>query len=179
MTSGNPGPEQGPEQRPEQRPEHGVTPEAASEPNTGAAPHVEIHVSTHAPDLCPSEESLKNLAIRVMEGENVPFQRIGIILADHDLVSDLNRRYLNHDWQTDVISFRLSDETPLEGEVYVDVETADERCAEFGTTAEDEILRYTTHGLLHLAGYDDATREERERMRKLEDDYLAESPNGA
>jgi len=158
---------------PEQDPVRNADPGPVQPPTTGPSTQVDIHVSTDHADLCPTGESLRNLAIGVMKGENVPFERIGIILADHDVVTDLNRRYLDHEWQTDVLSFRLSDEDPLEGEVYVDVQTASERCKEFGATPRDEILRYAVHGLLHLTGYDDATDEEREQMRRLEDDYLS------
>lgn len=140
---------------------------------TSGDARVEIHVATVHDALCPSSRTLSDLTVSVMDGENVPFARIGIILADHDVVTDLNRRYLDHAWRTDVLSFRLNEESPLEGEVYVDVETANERCEEFGATPSDEVLRYVTHGLLHLAGYDDATAEERTRMQVLEDRYLS------
>lgn len=140
---------------------------------TSGEARVEIHVDTVRAALCPPARTLSDLTVRVMEGENTPFAWIGIVLADHDVVTDLNRRYLDHAWQTDVLSFRLSEETPLEGEVYVDVETANERCMEFGATPSDEILRYVVHGLLHLAGYDDSTAGERSRMRELEDRYLS------
>lgn len=134
---------------------------------------VAIHVSTVRDALCPPARTLTELTVRVMNGENVTFLQVGIILADHEIVTDLNRRFLDHDRPTDVLSFRLNDEAPLEGEVYVDVETAAERCEEFGTTPADEILRYVVHGLLHLAGYDDSTAEERTRMQVLEDRYLS------
>lgn len=140
---------------------------------TSGDPRIEIHVDTAWDALCPSARTISDLTVSVMDGERTPFAWIAIILADHDVVTDLNRRYLEHAWKTDVLSFRLSEETPLEGEVYVDVETANERCEEFGTTPSNEILRYIVHGLLHLAGYDDATAEERSRMHELEDQYLS------
>lgn len=88
-------------------------------------------------------------------------------------VRRLNRKYLGHDYDTDVLSFEI-DRTAdgLEGEVYVDVETAAERCSEFGSQEREEIERYTIHGLLHLAGYDDDTAENKDRMHVLENLYL-------
>ncbi len=95
---------------------------------------------------------------------------------DHAAVLALNRRHLGHDYLTDVLSFSLVDEDDppgaVEGEVYVDLDTAAERCAEFGATFEQEAARYAVHGLLHLIGYDDATAEGRAAMRACEDRYL-------
>ena len=125
-------------------------------------------------DLCHPVALMERTARRVLETENVVWSSIGIIVADHELVTDLNTRYLDHDWRTDVLSFLIDESPPVEGEVYVDAETAVERCTEFGTSPADEILRYVVHGLLHLAGHDDATDGQRELMRRLEDRYLAE-----
>jgi rRNA maturation RNase YbeY len=60
----------------------------------------------------------------------------------------------------------------VEGEVYVDLDTAAERHEEFDTSFEREAYRYVIHGLLHLMGYDDATSEGQETMRQKENQYL-------
>lgn len=116
---------------------------------------------------------LERLVQAVIDGEGVTLQYLGIILADHDLVLALNRSYLQHDYLTDVLAFPL-EETPgvVDGEVYVDLDTAAERHAEFGHTFEEEARRYVVHGLLHLLGYDDATPEGKAAMHTLEDRYL-------
>ena len=123
-----------------------------------------------------SEPDVRALADRIASGENVSWREVGIILGDHALVHDLNREWLEHDWETDVVSFPLDEEArargEIEGEVYVDLDTAREVAPEVGATFEHEALRYVAHGLLHLVGYDDATDEERAVMRGLEDRYL-------
>lgn len=116
-------------------------------------------------------------AARVAEGEGVMWAEVNIILGDHVLVRDLNREWLDHDWDTDVVSFPLNEEDAdqdgIEGEVYVDLDTAQEVAPEHSATFEHEALRYVIHGLLHLVGHDDATDEKRAAMRALEDRYLA------
>ncbi|OZC03227.1 rRNA maturation RNase YbeY [Rubricoccus marinus] len=123
------------------------------------------------------EADVRALADRIAAGENVRWHEVGIILGDHALVHDLNREWLGHDWETDVVSFPLDEEARargvIEGEVYVDLDTAREVAPEVDATFEHEALRYVAHGLLHLVGYDDATDEERAVMRGLEDRYLA------
>ena len=99
---------------------------------------------------------------------------LSVVLADHATVLALNQTYLAHDYLTDVLSFDLrEDETEtVEGEIYIDLDTAVERHSEFGTSFIKEVYRYAVHGLLHLIGYDDATPEMKAQMRALENRYL-------
>ncbi len=113
---------------------------------------------------------------RVAAGEGFAIVALSIVLADHGAVRALNRDWLGHDYDTDVVSFPLDDESPgrreIDGEVYVDLDTAVERAPEFGVPFEQEALRYVVHGVLHLMAHDDATEEARSAMRLLEDRYL-------
>ena len=115
-------------------------------------------------------------------GEGFTAQDVSIVLADHATVLDLNRAWLDHDCTTDVLSFNLDEaalaEGFVEGEVYVDLDTAAARAPEFGTTFDAEALRYVVHGVLHLVGYDDATPDEKAAMHALEDRYLHNTPKG-
>lgn len=111
------------------------------------------------------------MAAAVFEGEGHSLQALSVVFADHETVLALNREWLGHDWHTDVISFLL-EEDPIEGEIYVDVDTALERHDEFNTTLRTELERYVIHGMLHLCGHDDASQEQRNAMRALEDRYL-------
>ncbi len=117
---------------------------------------------------------LRRLIRHVAQAEGCRLHALSLVLADHATVRDLNRTYLGHDYLTDVLSFPMNDAPDvIEGEVYVDLDTAAERHAEFGASFEEEACRYVIHGLLHLAGHDDATPEERAAMRALENRYLA------
>ena len=112
---------------------------------------------------------------RVVAGEGRTVGDVTVVLTDHATVRELNVDYLAHDYDTDVLSFWLGDDDgggPLEGEVYVDLDTAAERHAEFGASYEAEACRYAVHGLLHLCGYDDASEADRLAMQALESQYL-------
>ena len=121
-------------------------------------------------------ETVRAVVQAVCAGEGVEIASVGIVLGDHALVHDLNREWLGHDYETDVVSFVLDEDAQargvLDGEVYVDLDTAAERAPEFGVTPEHEALRYVAHGVLHLAGHDDATDAQRAAMRTLEDRAL-------
>ena len=60
----------------------------------------------------------------------------------------------------------------MEGEVYISADTARNQAVEFGVTLTEEILRLAAHGALHLAGYNDATPEEKKIMSTLETKYM-------
>ena len=123
------------------------------------------------------EKRLRRLIRRLAQAERCALRALSVILTDHATVLHLNRRFLEHDYLTDVLSFPFTDEPGIiEGEVYVDLDTAAERHAELGVAFEEEALRYALHGVLHLAGHDDATPEQQTAMRTLEDRYLADEP---
>ena len=112
------------------------------------------------------------------EGFKEPFM-ISLVLCDDPTIQELNRRFLNHDYPTDVLSFLLSgdDETPkgkqkLVGEIIISVETAERNAKRYRQTLESELIRLATHGTLHLLGYDDNTRQQRKLMRQKERKYL-------
>ncbi|PSQ70083.1 MAG: rRNA maturation RNase YbeY [Bacteroidetes bacterium QH_1_64_81] len=118
----------------------------------------------------------------VLAAEGATLVHLSVVLTGHETVRRLNRSYLDHDYNTDVLSFSFrdgpelagieADESAVEGEIYVDLDTAAERHEEFNTSFEREAYRYVIHGLLHLLGYDDATEAGQDTMREKEDQYL-------
>jgi len=128
------------------------------------------------------EGRLRRLIRHVLDAEEASLLHLSVILTDHDTVRRLNRNYLDHDYNTDVLSFSLRegpapqsrerDDTVVEGEIYVDLDTAAERRKDFNTSFEEEAYRYVIHGVLHLVGYDDATASAQETMRDRENEYL-------
>ena len=131
-----------------------------------------IEISDAQDHLGIEHQSLRDLARRVLEGEGVSEASISIALVDDAAIHAINRRHLNHDWPTDVITFRLSDEPHLEAELVVSAEMAAATAREAGTDPAAEVALYVVHGLLHLCGYDDRTVEDATAMRGREDAVL-------
>ena len=133
-----------------------------------------VDITIHHPTRTVDVPRLERLVQSVVRGEALELRHVSVVCGDHETVRQLNRDYLDHDYNTDVLSFSLTDaEDAVEGEVYVDLDTASERHEEFGATFHQEVARYVVHGVLHLTGYDDATDAEKHRMRELEDEYLS------
>lgn len=139
-----------------------------------------LSVEHDHPSRRVDEAALKHLIRHVLSSEEASLVHLSVVLSDHETVRHLNRTYLDHDYNTDVLSFSLrevdeGESQGVEGEVYVDLDTAAERHEEFDTSFEREVHRYVVHGLLHLLGYDDATTTAQQTMREREDQYLDEA----
>ena len=120
-----------------------------------------------------NEAQLTDAATLVLQDSAFSSAAISIAVVDDDTIHQLNRRHLQHDWPTDVLSFVLEgDGDHLEGEVILSADTAAASAEEFGIAAGEEQLLYVIHGMLHLVGYDDKTDAEAEEMRAAETRYL-------
>jgi probable rRNA maturation factor len=94
---------------------------------------------------------------------------VSVAVVDDAAIHELNRRHLQHDYPTDVLSFALSPaHDPLEAEIIVSSQTAAREAARFGWEPEAELLLYVTHGVLHACGHDDHTPRAKAAMRRAE-----------
>lgn len=127
-------------------------------------------------DVTPLElGKLPSVLEKMANDEGIQKGRISVALLTDDEIRVVNRDYLQHDYETDVISFDLSDDEDfLDGELVISVDTAKRLALDAGWQTEDEVLLYAIHGMLHILGYDDDTEEHRDEMRRLEAQYLKE-----
>ena len=133
-----------------------------------------IGVSVASPqELVPLEyQRLKECARTVLAGEGVREAKVVLAFVDDATIAGLNKRFLEHEGPTDVITFPYSKGKKLEGEVVVGVEVAQREAAERGHDVNTELCLYVIHGVLHLCGYDDRTDRDVAGMRKKERAYL-------
>ena len=118
-------------------------------------------------------EILIKIASLILTDHGVSEGELSIALVDDPTIRTLNQEYLNHDWETDVISFVLdSDEQSLSGQLIVSTDTARNMAAEIGSTFEEEMALYVAHGTLHLVGFDDLDDASAKTMRAAEREYL-------
>ena len=117
---------------------------------------------------------LEGAAEAIVRDAGITEGQLSVAVVDDATIHELNRRFLEHDYPTDVLSFVLEREgRRLEGEVVASAETAARAAAEYGWPADDELLLYVVHGTLHLVGHDDRTSGQRAAMRRQERRYLA------
>lgn len=88
---------------------------------------------------------------------------LSVAVVTDAAIREINRRFLDHDYATDVIAFPLDES---DGEVVVSAERAIEEAGERGVDATAELLLYVVHGILHLLGYDDHEPEDAREMHE-------------
>jgi probable rRNA maturation factor len=117
---------------------------------------------------------MRQTAKTVLEGEEVHDAEVSLAFVDNATIQQLNKRYLQHDEPTDVLSFPLSEPNAsrLAGELVIGAEVARSEAERRGHPVEAELALYVIHGLLHLCGYDDETADGAAAMRQHEQRYL-------
>ena len=109
-----------------------------------------------------------------------------LVIAFVDSVSmrNLNKRFLHHDYPTDVLSFRYGKEAPcprpvnthereILGEIVISPDAAQRFAKERCLNYEQELARYVIHGLLHYLGHHDRTLSQQKKMRTIETHLLS------
>lgn len=99
--------------------------------------------------------------------------RLTYIFCDDGMILDVNRRYLEHDYFTDIITFDYSRGRRVSGDMFISLDTVRSNSDLVGAEYSDELLRVIAHGLLHLCGINDKGPGEREIMERAENQALA------
>lgn len=122
------------------------------------------------------KKQVESVISHVLIKEGISGSEITIIFGNTELLRSLKKEFFDIDGTTDVIAFRLNEyeENNIDGEIYICLPIAKENAKLYKETYEREVARLVIHGGLHLIGYDDGTKEDRNSMRNLENKYLEE-----
>ena len=105
--------------------------------------------------------------------EGVHIETLQYVFCSDKFLLDINTRYLNHNFYTDIISFDLSDKKgELVGDVYISIDRVKENAKTEGQLYMHELLRVIFHGALHFCGYKDKKPADVKMMRSMEDKWL-------
>lgn len=99
---------------------------------------------------------------------------ISVILCSDSYLLEINKRFLKHDYYTDIITFNYCEGDTVSGDLFISIDRVKENADNFASTFMQELYRVIFHGVLHLIGYNDKTEEEQAEMRRKEDFYLSE-----
>ena len=116
---------------------------------------------------------LNNRWLKMVVGSEI--RRLGdlsIIFCSDNYILDINLRYLQHDYFTDIITFDYCEGDTVSGDLFISIDSVRENAVFYGATFEDELDRVMVHGVLHLLGYDDHTPEDIAVMREKENYYV-------
>ena len=119
-------------------------------------------------------KALNNRWLKIVaESEIRRLGQISIIFCSDNYILDINQRFLQHDYFTDIITFDYCEGDRLSGDLFISVDSVRENSIEYGSSFNDELNRVMVHGILHLIGYDDHTDEDIRQMRSKENYYLS------
>ncbi len=138
-----------------------------------------IHFVFHKQFLKDREEkqkfktSVTSLIKEIFLQEDISYSTIALVFCDDNEVREFNRKFLHHDYETDIITFHDQDDNQqVEGELLISIDTVSNNSARYKTHFIMELNRVIIHGILHLCGYDDKTRAQKLLMRRKENYYL-------
>jgi len=121
-----------------------------------------------------NRKSLKRFISHIFEKEKCDLKSINYIFSTDKTLHKINKRYLNHNTLTDIITFCLSNKSqPIESDVYISVERVKENAMHLRISFSEELHRVMFHGALHLCGFTDKTKSQKAIMRFKEDFYLS------
>jgi probable rRNA maturation factor len=95
---------------------------------------------------------------------------LSIVFVSPQRMRAMNRKYLKHDYVTDVLAFSLGG---LFGEIIICPHQARRNAGEYRTSTQKELVLYVIHGILHLAGFNDHGARDKTQMRRMERELLA------
>lgn len=116
---------------------------------------------------------LKTFINSIFIYEGVKVKSLNIVFCSDEYLLDINERFLNHNYYTDIITFNLAIvNQPVEGDIYISIDRVKENAYLIGDSLKKELHRVVFHGVLHLCGYRDKSVKDRNHMRLLENSYL-------
>jgi rRNA maturation RNase YbeY len=115
----------------------------------------------------------RNWLAKVIEKENKGLLNINYIFCSDEFLLELNKKYLNHSTLTDILTFPDDSVSgKISGDIYISIERIRENSEKYTQPFDKELHRVMVHGVLHLLGYKDKTKNEKETMTLKEDYYL-------
>ena len=109
---------------------------------------------------------------RFIESHKKALGELSYIFTSNEQLLLINRKYLNHNYFTDVISFDYTVDDIIAGDIFISIEQVKKNAELYGVEANEELRRVIIHGILHLLDFNDSSLEEKETMRKKENEAL-------
>lgn len=105
----------------------------------------------------------------VAQKEGFILGNITLVFCSDEYLLEMNKKHLNHDYFTDIITFDYTEDKTLSGDLFISVDRVKENAALNSIMFHVELNRVVGHGVLHLMGYNDKSEEEQSEMSKKED----------
>ena len=108
----------------------------------------------------------------ISKNEGKEIESLSFLFVDDEEMLKYNKKYLQHESYTDVITFDSSVDKRIAGDIIISLERVNDNAKFYQVSYNYELQRVMAHGLLHLLGYNDKNKEEKKIIRKKENYYL-------
>jgi len=115
---------------------------------------------------------LKKFIRSIFKKEGKKLESLNYIFCTDQDVLEINRRFLKHDFFTDIITFDLSETDAVQAEIYISIDRVRENARLLRVSFRSEIHRVIFHGVLHLCGYNDKNKADKKKIREKENHYF-------
>ena len=102
-----------------------------------------------------NKEIFSRWLISIANDEGFLIDTLVFLFVDDKEILEMNKKFLKHDYYTDVITFGELDEKKISGDIAISIERVLDNSKTYGVEFEDELKRVMVHGLLHIMGYND------------------------
>ena len=104
--------------------------------------------------------------------ENKKLGELSLLFCTDEHMLKMNKEHLKHDYYTDILTFDYCMENSVSGDLLISWDTVQSNALKYKVDKQTELKRVVFHGILHLCGYNDKTKEEIQEMRSKENEYL-------
>lgn len=115
-----------------------------------------------------NKEQVSDWVLRVVNSKGYKLGNIVYAFFNDEDLKELNIKFLNHDYYTDVISFDETADQVVSGNIAISVDRVKENATQIGVDFEEELHRVMIHGVLHFIGFNDKTSSEKKEIREQE-----------
>lgn len=119
------------------------------------------------------KNQLKKNIQNIIQSEGFVCGDISIVICSDDYLLELNKKHLNHDYYTDIITFDYSDKKIISGDLLISLDRVKENSIDLNLDLLSEFKRIVFHGVLHLCTYKDKSDIDKKMMTSKEDFYLS------
>ena len=111
-----------------------------------------------------NKEIFSRWLISVANDEGFLIDTLVFLFVDDNEILEMNKKFLKHDYYTDVITFGDLKDKKISGDIAISIERVLDNSKTYGVEFEDELKRVMAHGLLHIMGYSDKASSDKSVM---------------
>ena len=123
-------------------------------------------------DSLKEKKKIKSWIKQTIQQRGKRVTELSYVFSTDEYVLDINKRFLSHDYYTDIITFDYDEKDTVSGDIFISLDRVRENSKSLAVPYEEELHRVIIHGVLHLLGLKDKTASDAKKMRVEENKCL-------